>query len=124
MGIGDVVLFACLERVVELPQILESRRRRHSLPGRGLSPLSRSIVHDGDSWMQGPDQGLGAGTAHSVMTCQVDGHVPHRVIGAHQVEFLVPSQVTQVDEPEVAEGQQYSNRASVLARIISLALYR
>src|SRR5258705_9866550 len=51
-----VVLRVAGDRIVQLPEILQTRRAAHAGPGLRAAALPRAVVHDGDARVHGVDE--------------------------------------------------------------------
>src|SRR5262249_60929161 len=84
--------------------------------------LAGAVVDDGNARTDAMHQRGGIRNAETVMRDheQVDGS--DRIVRAHQLEFLVPGEVAEMRDAELAERHDAADRLRVLGRVGLLLL--
>ncbi len=108
---------------MKLPEILQAGRLADHLKGLGRAAFLRSVVHDGHPRPQPVNQGRRVRAVHPMVVDQVYAHGADGVVGADQVQFLVPGEVGQIGEAELAVAEQKPYRAPVLGGVLGLAFH-
>src|SRR5262245_39047286 len=93
-------LFADVVRVMELPEVLEPWGALDNLKRPGHATLGRVVVHDGDSWPHAMYERLCSRPLGPVTAGAINRDVSQQVGRAHQLHFLIPGQICQVEIPK------------------------
>src|SRR3954452_7657398 len=114
----NIVVLVRSGRVVKLPKVFQSGGIVYDLPARGAGALARTIIEDRDPWMQCPNHGLGIRGLTAMMGYKEKVNRPKNVAGTRQFQFLLLRQIAEIEETELAVGNQNSYRPRILRRII------
>ena len=107
------------DRVMHLPDVLDAGRVVHHLPGlRACRPCAAPLFMIATRGCRACTMAAGSGHVHAVMRGEVHVHRADLVVRAHQVVFLVPGEIAEVDDAELAERDQRAERAGVLGLVL------
>src|SRR5712691_6695408 len=84
-----------------------------------LSAFTSAVVHDRNAGAEGVNENVRIRGIHSVMQTQKHINSAEAVIRTHQLEFLVPRQIAQVNRAKVSEPQVGPDRHRVLGIVLS-----
>ena len=87
------------------------------LPDFRRPALARAVIHHGHARRDGVHELRRARHVHAVVRNHVDVHRADLVLRAHQVVLLVPGEVAQVEQAEIAVPHQHPDGAGVFGGI-------
>src|SRR6266849_7934684 len=105
-SVSGVVGGAAFIREMELPEILETRRFLDGIPRSGCAAFFSTVVHDGHARSDTIQKKRAIAGERTVMRNDVNVNGAELVDGAHQQDFLVRSEVTQVKNAHLAKGEE------------------
>ncbi len=97
---------AALIRKMQLPEIFEAWRFFDDVQNRGCTALCRAIVHDRHAGSDSVDKRRTAALLPPMMRDDVDINFADLVYGTHQLHFLVLGEVAEVDNSQLAKGDE------------------
>ena len=102
---------------VQLPKVSQARGLFNDLPWRARAALFRPIVHDSQPGCDGVHQSRAPALFPTMMGDDVNINLAELVCWAGQLELLVAGQVPKVEDFQLSECDQCSQRARILGLI-------
>src|SRR5262249_33958480 len=102
------VLLAAQLREMHFPEILETRRRKHAFHCVRFAAFARTVVHDSHPWMKGMHKGFGIRTRLPMVQAQKQVHCANTIDRAHQFEFFIPREISEMHRSEFSKRHVYS----------------
>src|SRR5215471_8958760 len=104
------MIFTRADRIMKLPDVLQTRRVVQCLPGCGLTTLSGTIVRNGYLSVNRMDELWGIGGRAHVVGSNHHIHGPDLIHGTHQLTFPAGSEVAQIENTKAPERNQKPER--------------
>ena len=104
-------------RKMQLPKSGEIWRRLDDVQRRRAAAFGRSVIDDGNARRNWVYESGAAALVEAMVGCDVDAHVPDFVDRAHQFTFLVGSEITEIENLELAEGDERAERTWIFGFI-------
>ncbi len=103
--------------VVQLPQVFEARNFLERLHHRKRAALLLSVIHDGYAGRDRVHERGAAALIPPVMRNDQQVHVPKLVHGTHQLHLLVPRQIAEIEDVQLAIGNHHAERAGIFGLV-------
>lgn len=124
IGWVGIVRRAAVFAPMELVCCGSSRRRVNDVEGGSTTAFFRAIFDNGDARRNSVDERGASAEKQSVMCGDVDVGVAEFVRGAHQLQFLRPWKVAEIDKAELAECCDEAQREFIFGQISRRKLRR
>src|SRR5258708_38378821 len=106
--LGDIVFFAGIDGVVQLPQVFEAGRIVNGLPGFFAATFVGTVVHDGHPGTKRFDNGLVIGLRKPMVGAEIEINRSNQIIRTSQFALFSFGEIAKIDETEFSIGDQYS----------------
>src|ERR1700723_701108 len=115
-----VVLRACFLGKMKLPQCLKAGRFQYLIDHLRRTSLGPGIVHDGHPRLNAIDQGMTGACVQGMMRHHQDVDVAQSIDRAHEQHFLSPGEIAKIENFQLAEIDQHTERMRIFAAIRGL----
>src|SRR5262249_3053841 len=106
------------------PEIFEAGRRMNNFHRVRLAALPSSVVHDCGARLNGMRKDFGVRNGLAVVRHDPKIHGSETVLRTHQIEFLVPCEIAEMQHAELSKRHMASDRLRILRFVHLLSLKR